>query len=667
MNKMLAVAAGVALLGVAAMGTANAQGKANGPFADVPTDNWAYQSVEKLRDAGIVIGYPDGTYAGKRALTRYEFATAIARLLALLPSGSTDTSAYVTKDQLADALAKVNTGAPAGDNTALSGEVAKRLESNEGAITAVKGLVQEFQPELKSLGVDIADVNAKLASLDKRVAALEEEVNRVKITGEVNVIAESAIATKTQSGNTLYSGGISWDNVNTGNASKSLYNAPNVFKDIILGITGKVADNATAVISFDYGNYMSWLNTETLGKNVDYTNADAFNLYEAYLSTPASIPGIVSGTVKIGQFGTSLSQLVFGLVAPDDYSGIDWVNNGNQLVNGIQDEGTLLNTLGVKAFVGKAAYDSGAMGIKVTSAYGANVAYVDNIAGVRLTYPISGWTVGYNYLLAGNGSLDGQYKYSGTVDGASVTNSTDTTTQSVWGFDLAGTISGNLGLTAEYAVDQTGTNSTFANVNKDKDNAAYDAYLTDKFGALGVKLGYRAIEDLYGAPGNWFQIGSLINPTNIGGGELTLTYAFSPKVNLSIEGDSYEGLKNAGADGDATIVGLGKKDTITRFNGSIGYAFAPTYKFTLGYEDLSFNVKGEHDSNPDSLLASGKPTESYVNIGLNHDVNKNAAVSVLYQILAYNDKSTGLFNTADTAVDSQGAGGILWTQASFKF
>ena len=34
-----------------------------------------------LQKAGIVIGYPDGTFGGKRAMTRYEFAVAIARML----------------------------------------------------------------------------------------------------------------------------------------------------------------------------------------------------------------------------------------------------------------------------------------------------------------------------------------------------------------------------------------------------------------------------------------------------------------------------------------------------------------------------------------------------------------------------------------------------------
>ena len=53
---------------------------AQGPFSDVPTDHWAYSAVDKLKNAGIVEGYPDKTYGGPRPMTRYEFAVAIARL-----------------------------------------------------------------------------------------------------------------------------------------------------------------------------------------------------------------------------------------------------------------------------------------------------------------------------------------------------------------------------------------------------------------------------------------------------------------------------------------------------------------------------------------------------------------------------------------------------------
>ena len=44
------------------------------PFSDVPAGHWAYAAVAKLAAAGIVDGYPDGTYKGDRTMTRYEMA-----------------------------------------------------------------------------------------------------------------------------------------------------------------------------------------------------------------------------------------------------------------------------------------------------------------------------------------------------------------------------------------------------------------------------------------------------------------------------------------------------------------------------------------------------------------------------------------------------------------
>lgn len=52
------------------------------PFFDVPMDHWAYDAVEYLADAGLVEGYPDGTFGGSRNFTRYEMALVFARIVA---------------------------------------------------------------------------------------------------------------------------------------------------------------------------------------------------------------------------------------------------------------------------------------------------------------------------------------------------------------------------------------------------------------------------------------------------------------------------------------------------------------------------------------------------------------------------------------------------------
>src|SRR3569833_3804880 len=82
MNSKWALWAGAAIgAGVRLPGAAQAQAPAGGPFADVPQGHWAYDAVQQLAQRGIFTGYPDGTFAGKRALTRYEFAVALQRML----------------------------------------------------------------------------------------------------------------------------------------------------------------------------------------------------------------------------------------------------------------------------------------------------------------------------------------------------------------------------------------------------------------------------------------------------------------------------------------------------------------------------------------------------------------------------------------------------------
>ena len=50
-------------------------------FPDVPENHWAYEYVNTLVSKGIIEGYPDGTFGGDRAMTRYEFAAMLFRAM----------------------------------------------------------------------------------------------------------------------------------------------------------------------------------------------------------------------------------------------------------------------------------------------------------------------------------------------------------------------------------------------------------------------------------------------------------------------------------------------------------------------------------------------------------------------------------------------------------
>jgi hypothetical protein len=126
------------------------------PFVDVPLNHWAYDAVQTLAAKGCVIGYPDGTFGGNRALTRYEFAQAVARCLAYMEQ-------YVDEAGLA----------------------------TQEDIAMLEKLIQEFADELKNLGVTVEDLKRALGensqaikALEDRVALLEKYAEPVKVTGD---------------------------------------------------------------------------------------------------------------------------------------------------------------------------------------------------------------------------------------------------------------------------------------------------------------------------------------------------------------------------------------------------------------------------------------------------------------------------------------------------
>lgn len=123
------------------------------PFSDVPQDHWAYNAIDKLASQGLIEGYPDGTFKGKRNMTRYEFAVAIARLMDRIE---------------AMGVGKVGPPGPQGPaGPAGSAGSGGGLTDEQKAL--LNRLATEFAPELQALR---SDLNA----LTKRVEDLEAKV-----------------------------------------------------------------------------------------------------------------------------------------------------------------------------------------------------------------------------------------------------------------------------------------------------------------------------------------------------------------------------------------------------------------------------------------------------------------------------------------------------------
>lgn len=127
---------------------------AQGAFSDVPTDHWAYTAVQGLADAGYVIGYPDGTFGGKRALTRYEFALAVHRIVEAL------TAKAVGAGPAGPAGPAGAAGPPGPAGPGITPEREQLLQRLE----------KEFAPELRMLRGDLDDLTGRVEELERKAA-----------------------------------------------------------------------------------------------------------------------------------------------------------------------------------------------------------------------------------------------------------------------------------------------------------------------------------------------------------------------------------------------------------------------------------------------------------------------------------------------------------------
>ncbi|MDZ7705234.1 MAG: S-layer homology domain-containing protein [Trueperaceae bacterium] len=70
------------------LGAGIAQPPRDAPFTDVAAGHYAAEAVERVREAGIFIGFPDGTFRGEEPLTWSQAELVLARLLAATGIGS---------------------------------------------------------------------------------------------------------------------------------------------------------------------------------------------------------------------------------------------------------------------------------------------------------------------------------------------------------------------------------------------------------------------------------------------------------------------------------------------------------------------------------------------------------------------------------------------------
>ena len=197
MKKSLVLAMAMALGVTASAYAAN-------PFSDVPAGHWAYDAVNKLAAAGVVDGYPDGTYGGDKLMTRYEMAQIVAKAMA--KGANVDKLAAEFADELDSLGVRVANLEKKADNVKITGQVRASyrdvdgdVDGDEGGLRtrlwvtgqvnedwAYTGMFENTQTYTDEKGND--DVKLKRAYVEGRLGGMDVTAgrwNEVLFTGNV--------------------------------------------------------------------------------------------------------------------------------------------------------------------------------------------------------------------------------------------------------------------------------------------------------------------------------------------------------------------------------------------------------------------------------------------------------------------------------------------------
>jgi hypothetical protein len=165
------------------------------PSDTVPPNHWACEAVQKLVDAGVIVGYPGlNDFRGDRALTRYEFAMAISRLMEWAntrphPPGPPPPPGAAGPPGPRGPGGDVGPAGPRGDagTAGPPGGVGPPGAISEDEVRAIcKRLFDEFEIEIADILGRMDDLGERVQDLDSRVAVVEKAQRRPQVTGWID-------------------------------------------------------------------------------------------------------------------------------------------------------------------------------------------------------------------------------------------------------------------------------------------------------------------------------------------------------------------------------------------------------------------------------------------------------------------------------------------------
>ncbi len=294
---------------------------------DVRPTDWAFQALQSLVERyGCIAGYPDGTYRGNRAMTRYEFAAGLNacldRVNELIASATAD---LVTQEDLA-VLQRLQEEFQAelatlrGRVDALEARTAE-LEANQfstttrlaGAVTFDLG--SAFAGEVN--GADVEDevtfggdvtLTLDTSFTGRDLLTMDLYAANIQGYGDRTGAAETAVDYEGDTGNAFVLDNL-WYNFPIGNASVYV-GTVDLEADEIAPTSANLMDDAIGDY-FGGSNPLSYNLVSGIGAGFNYQLGDSLNVAGAYLGADGEANTAGDDLGLTGGDNTSFAQVTF--------------------------------------------------------------------------------------------------------------------------------------------------------------------------------------------------------------------------------------------------------------------------------------------------------------------------------------------------------------------
>ena len=579
-------------------------------FPDVADTHWAYEAVARLKKEGIITGYPDGTFGGKRMMTRYEMASLLYALYMNLKNVTDGLDA-----QIKTLNEKVDNIKPGGvdnsaDIAALRDAIAALKKDTASMkawgddIAQLKKMSSTYEKELSQLGVDVEAMKKDLSSLDARVKILEGKKSNVNITGDASFFMGAGIKGNTGS-TALNSDGRYFGGTGTGAGIDTFSIAHELgLQFATANTTGSnvvaslVVGNATQF----FGNQSATTSANGLPYNPGGTGTSVY-LNELYGTLNDGIGGL-NFDAKIGRQGLKLGSYVLQRPDTTSFFSNDRWDNGNYALDGASFKIGLGANTDLGLFLGQIANITDASGNPVQPLLiGEPQAATGNTASLAAARAMGG-SLGFK--IGENGKLNLTF-----IDLDSNTNANTPVANRLeaYGADLDWKVNDSIGISAGTGKSQFKNGSstvTFGNKN-----TRTNFGLNFATGGLGIDATYAEIGNAYVAPGAWSKAAIYWNLNDLKQSSIKAKYAVNDKFTLRggyMKGDQ---------------ISVANKDAVKSTTFGADFKINSNWTLIADYEDTKFQGGYVTDGTT--------PQFKFTTLGFGYDMGANTMFKLFYQ------------------------------------